>query len=92
MSAAEIIDTMGDLETLSTNLATQLKQLENLISTNRRSRTLLLNSELPQGELTNAIRKLDLLYLQAIRSRSNASILLRDLEDTISLELILEYI
>lgn len=92
MSAGEIIDAMGDLEALSTDLTTQLTQLEEVILTNRRSRELILNSNLPQGELASAIRRLDLLYLQAIRIKNTALTLLRDLETTLSLETILKYI
>ena len=91
MAAEQIIDVMGDLETLANDLVSQLSQLEDVINTNRTNRELILTSNLPWGELTTAVRKLDLLYLQAIRIRSTARALLRDLEDTLTLERILEY-
>ena len=83
---------MGDLEALSADLTAQLTQLEEVILINRTNRELILSSNLPQGEMTSAIRRLDLLYLQATRIKNTALILLRDLETTLSLETILKYI
>ena len=92
MSAREIVNTLGDLETLSDELTTQLNQLEEVITTNRGNKEHILNSDLPPGEKASAVRKLDLLFLQALRIKNTALLLLRDLEETLSLETILQFI